>query len=521
MTVQSESVQKKFSLDTPVSALFSLNWELVLYGVILALAIATRLYDLGARVMSHDESLHTLYSWNLYAGKGYQHDPLMHGPFLFHITALMYFLFGDNDFTARLGAALLGSVLVVLPYWFRPWLGRLGALAASFMILISPGMLYYSRYIRHDIFVSVWTVLMVLAFFQFMRTRGVRWLYVGAIAVGLMQSTKEISYIHGFIGVTFIGAAWLWEVLPTARRRVLNYALLAVSVVLLALAFYGAAQPAQVVPEGQEAGFYLWDHVDLMVMIAGLALGWLVIQLAVDREQQPVLGFIRSLPAHWSDIAKAALAAIIIFVLLHTTFFTNIGGLYTGTIGEVAYWLEQHGVQRGGQPWYYYLFLVPMYEFLPIFVGGIGALVYIIRRKFPAHAADPLPVEPQAAETPAKRSRKHQAETTPSQFAGGLWPSDGGTFAAFVIYWAFIAFVIYSWAGEKMPWLTIHMTLPAIFVAGHVIQTVLGNFNWQAARKNGGLLLGGALLLMPAALLAIITADPFRSQSLQAMNDTS
>lgn len=149
MTARSESVVKRFSLDTPITALFTLNWELVLYTIFFALAIFTRLYELGDRVMSHDESLHTLYSWNLYAGKGYQHDPLMHGPTLFHFTALMYFLFGDNDFTARLSAAIFGVILVILPYWFRPWLGRLGALSASFMLLISPGILYYTRYIRH------------------------------------------------------------------------------------------------------------------------------------------------------------------------------------------------------------------------------------------------------------------------------------------------------------------------------------------------------------------------------------
>ena len=103
MTVKSDILPKKSSLDIPVLSLLTLNWELVLYATLFTLAIVTRFYDLGARVMSHDESLHTLYSWNLYAGKGYQHDPLMHGPFLFHINALIYFLFGDNDFTARWG----------------------------------------------------------------------------------------------------------------------------------------------------------------------------------------------------------------------------------------------------------------------------------------------------------------------------------------------------------------------------------------------------------------------------------
>ena len=30
--------------------------------------------------MSHDESLHTVYSWQLFDGRGYQHQPMMHGP---------------------------------------------------------------------------------------------------------------------------------------------------------------------------------------------------------------------------------------------------------------------------------------------------------------------------------------------------------------------------------------------------------------------------------------------------------
>jgi sugar lactone lactonase YvrE len=167
-------------------------------------------------------------------------------------------------------------------------------------------------------------------------------------------------------------------------------------------------------------------------------------------------------------------------------------------------------VERGGQPWYYYLFLVPLYEFLPFFIGLIGGLVYVIRRKIPSHteAFDAESVEVDRAEdNAAVESAKY-------------WPSDGGAFAAFLIYWSLVAFVIYSWAGEKMPWLTVHMTLPMIFLAGHVIQTVLAGFNWSEARHRGGLLLGGALLLVPAALAAMATAEPFRSQSLQSINDT-
>lgn len=513
MTVKSSSVDKKFNLDTPLTSLFAVNWEMVLYAAIFVLALITRFYDLGARVMSHDESLHTLYSWNLYAGKGYQHDPLMHGPFLFHINALMYFLFGDNDFTARMSTALLGSLLVILPYWFRPWLGRTGALFASLMILISPGLMYYSRYIRHDIFISVWTVLMILAFFQFMRTRANRWLFIGALAVSLMLSTKEISYIHGFIGFSFIAMAYLWESLPKGRRLSLNYVLLGIGFVLIAAIAYLSLQAdtlTAVQAEGEAVeGFNPADYVDILILIAGLLFGALIIQLGVDRTNRPVTNFVKSLPSKKMELLKAVVAGVVVFVLLHTTFFTNISGLYTGTIGEVTYWLDQHEVQRGGQPWYYYLFLVPLYEFLPVLVGVIGGLVYLLRRKFPGYADLSLP----------QLSKSSSSDRTDDE-QSGYYPSDGGTFAIFLIYWTLTAFVVYSWAGEKMPWLSIHMTLPSIFLAAHVIQTVLSNFSWSEARHRGGLMLGGALLLVPAALVGIFTAQPFQSQSLQSINDT-
>ena len=351
MTVKSESLPKKVGLDTPVSSLFTLNWEIALYVIIFGLALLTRFYDLGLRAMSHDESLHTLYSWNLYAGKGYQHDPLMHGPFLFHATALMYFLFGDNDFTARIAPALLGSILVILPFWFRPWLGRIGGLSAAFMILISPGILYYSRYIRHDIFISVWTVLMVLALFQYMRSRKSLWLYIGAASVALMLSTKEISYIHGFIGVTFMVLVFLWENLKQSRKQLFNYILLGITFILIGAAAYltfTSDSITTVAAEGEAAAFDPWTYVGIMAMLIGMILGALIIQLGTDVVNKPITLAFHSLRERLVDIGKAVLVAVIIWVLLHTTFFSNIYGIVSGSWGEVAYWLAQQEVQRGG-----------------------------------------------------------------------------------------------------------------------------------------------------------------------------
>ena len=39
-------------------------------------------------------------------------------------------------------------------------------------------------------------------------------------------------------------------------------------------------------------------------------------------------------------------------------------------------------------------------------------------------------------------------------------------FTGFLAWWFVLAFVIYTWAGEKMPWLTIHIALPLTILAG-------------------------------------------------------
>src|SRR3972149_293689 len=135
MTTATQS--RNNALNSFLARAFSLNWETVLYIVIFIIAVFTRFYGLGDRVMSHDESLHTRYSYNLYHDGDYQHPPLMHGPVLFHMTALSYFLFGDNDFTSRLYPAILSIGLVLFPILFRRWLGRWGAILASIMMLIS------------------------------------------------------------------------------------------------------------------------------------------------------------------------------------------------------------------------------------------------------------------------------------------------------------------------------------------------------------------------------------------------
>ena len=175
-------------LERPLSAFLRINWESAAWILLFALAVISRFYDLGARAMSHDESLHAVYSLDLYRQGTYQHNPMMHGPLLFHANAFFYAIFGVTDATTRMFPALIGIGIVMMPWFFRRWIGRTGALLAAFMLLISPSLLFHSRYIRDDIYTAFFALLWTYAMFRYLEDRRVKWLYLmaGGMAFGLI-----------------------------------------------------------------------------------------------------------------------------------------------------------------------------------------------------------------------------------------------------------------------------------------------------------------------------------------------
>jgi len=139
-------------------------------------------------------------------------------------------------------------------------------------------------------------------------------------------------------------------------------------------------------------------------------------------------------------LTAAIVTAVSIFVLLFTSLFTNLGGLATSTVatnGTLLYWLGQHDVRRGGQPWFYFITLMPQYELIALFFG-FGAATAIAVRALGA--------------------------------AIGLWsPSQHLRFRGLLAVWAIGLFAGLSFAGEKMPWLLVHIALPACLLAGLLI----------------------------------------------------
>ncbi len=532
--------EKTSLLDAPLTKWIPANYETLLVALILIAALVSRFYDLGARAMSHDEINHVVPTYSLYTGYGYTYDPMSHGPLQFHQIALSYILFGDNDFTTRIPAALYGVATVALGLLlFRRYLGRVGAIAAGIMLLISPYLLFYGRYARNEIFIVLWAMLLIYSVLRYLE-RGERWtLYLFVLANAFHFTDKATSYM--FAGGIFIFLFFYfvdhisrreWQQ-PKMRTAFLGGVALAILLAVSAAAVYAAMKPTEpetwfpaggaaivtllaVLGAGAAVGAgvaavrgFGWAGLrseralDLILLIGTLILPLLsaipIQLLGFVPQDYSLAGTLRILAAvlvlggigtalglWWFGKRWLPMAAVFYLptLLLYTTFFTNPTMLGSGFVGAFAYWLGQHGEGRGGQPLFYYaLVQIPMYEFLPALGTLVAALIATFGKLWRSAPGKPF-----------ERAVAEEGEEQPAPVA------------ALTIYWSLFSLVIFSYAGERMPWLTCHITLPMILATAWAIGWLVETRPWRKFPRWNWHLWTRALWLALFGLLAVVTA---------------
>lgn len=407
----------------------------IVFLVLLVIAAMLRFWDLGARAMHHDEAVHALTSWQFYTGERlYQYNPSTHGPLLYHLTALSYFLFGDSEAAARAPEAFFGVLLVLLCYPLRRWLGRYGWLIASGLLAFSPVFTYFARFARHDALVATLTLAAALFLLRFVEARRPRDLSLAAAALALSAASHELTLITAFIFFSFLGLAYL---LDRQARRARGKARIAAAIALvLGLSFDLALSAQDSLPMLRVVAFG----------IALLALGYLGLSFLWERlygaAPSPVTVAAQDLVRERRSWLTALGVFGVIFGLLFTTFLAYPRGLLDGLIHGLLYWTGQQPVARGDQPWFYYLMLLGLYERLVLLAGGGGLVIVVLgilrRGKKAEEPGGPAPAETLAP-----------------------WPF----FQVFLAYWALMAWIVFSWAGEKMPWLLLQVALPLVLLA--------------------------------------------------------
>ena len=135
---------------------------------------------------------------------------------------------------------------------------------------------------------------------------------------------------------------------------------------------------------------------------------------------------------HLVPIVTAALVFLSIWALLYSA-FGKYPQDWLAIPKAVKYWMGQHSIARIPGPWYYYVPQLLYYETAIVF-----AALFAFRR---APHPGPLP-----------RGEREKIGPHPP-------------FLRFTLFWAIGSLLLYAWAREKVPWLTVHALLPITILA--------------------------------------------------------
>lgn len=493
---------------------------LAFLGVVL-LSIITHLWSLGTMALHHDESIHAWSSWRFYTGAGtftcadgrqaetYCYDPVFHGPSLYSFTALAYFLFGDGDAQARLPMAIAGILMVASSWMLRPYFGNKGTLIAAILLAFSPSLLYYTRFARHDGLMVLWEIWMVLGLFRWLDTGKARYLYLLMAGASLAVATHELYYILFFLFGMCVIFRLSSELLPQRKLQIGMLVIFAIAVIITII-------NPQITSSLKAGGLAM-----LLAVVTGLGL---LMQRVWD--PRPLLwARCQILWQHRRHELWIALGVYLgIYVLLYSTYFADPRGIVDGAYQGLKYWLgSQHEYARGDQPWYYYIMLMPLYEPIALLLS-LGTTIWVFtRRQFAASSPEAIIAE-QSSEPSADvvsdeqttaivvedpesgleqdsvadlTTNEVQAESNHSAPETTTTPIENldqaniishavvnNMLPLFLAFWFIGAFVAFSWAGEKMPWLVVHIALPGNLLAAWVLGRML-DFVSEKLGSNG------------------------------------
>ena len=371
---------------------------------ILILAFILRFWQLDLKLLHHDEAVHSWFCYEFLTRGVWQYDPSYHGPFLYYVTTGIFALIGPSDFAARLLPSLFGFAIIPLVYaiYRIGYISKNQMLVVALLIAISPDMVYFSRFLRHDIFMLFFTMLLLLAILYYFERGQTRFAVLAAVAAaGALCCKEEMPVIIIIFAIFFAFSVWNGRfILP--RKWKTDLMLFVIIIVVFMSMLYSA----------------FFNHVDTLI-----GQNFSIATQGVHFE------------------AKT-----------------------TGWYQAIDHWTDMHNQQRLGGPMYYYIPLFLLYE-LPIFILAligtvqfmtVGLHPVLFFRKVKNWIRERryiLPVSDLAAVTLRQMRDGHDVNKKSEEFF------------RFCIVWMIGTMVFYAYVGEKVPWLIIAQLLPMCFVA--------------------------------------------------------
>lgn len=128
---------------------------------VVSASVVLRFTSLGTTALTENEARLALGAYNLSNGNL---SDVIPGATYQNITAVLFFLFGNTNFLARLLSAIAGGFIVLSPFLFSKSLGFDRALIFSFLLAISPTLFVLSRQVNSFVVTIGLFILLLWAF---------------------------------------------------------------------------------------------------------------------------------------------------------------------------------------------------------------------------------------------------------------------------------------------------------------------------------------------------------------------
>jgi uncharacterized protein (TIGR03663 family) len=189
--------------------------------VLTVAALAARFVGLGARPFHWDEARVGYWSLRFLDSGAFEYRPIAGGPLLYVVDRTVFALVGATDATARAAVAVVGGLAPLAALLVRRGpddgtvpryrLGDAETVALAALLAASPVLLYYGRFLRGDVPLAVFSLVVVGCAIRVLDGAGPRYRYLGAAALALAVASS--GFVVGYV------LCWLAAAALTVDQR--------------------------------------------------------------------------------------------------------------------------------------------------------------------------------------------------------------------------------------------------------------------------------------------------------------
>lgn len=438
--------------------------------IIGAIAAFLRFYNLELKPLHHDEGVNGFFLMTLFREGIYKYDPQnYHGPDLYYFALAFSKMFGLNTTSVRGSVAIFGVLTVVLAFFLKNYIGKVGSLVAALFLALSPGMVFISRYFIHEISFVFFSFAIVVGVLFFVEKRK-----AGIAAIAAMTFLLLICLLPTALNLANAVGDGNQTISWIARLGLLAVEAVLVFLVMRMILAWNGGRAIYLILASASAALLFATKETAFITIGTLPIAcvsaWIWRKIYRSMFGEPQENELEPVALTWTnfraglgdsgDLTLVVVLCAVVFAYVGILFFSSFF-TYSEGVGKAfeAYslWTKTGTKDHTQNGMWAYLKWGMKLESPVLIVSLIGALIAL-----------------------AKANKR---------------------FAVFAAFWAFGIFAAYTIIPYKTPWLALSFLLPMCVVAGYGVNELI------TSKDNIVKLLGALVLALSLAILGYQTYD--------------